>query len=241
MKKIFKSILILMSFSLVPTLLNVSTDVFASDLTEKDMSESKTELESMEERTAYLNDLINESKKNPNASDSERKVTIKKLDAKKANEKRRKKKSKGSLSTSANVYSFYYLTWQEKVWAANPWNWDKAKKAQYIATQAFERSNSSTFGYSHDRGEDDHKDAFRHAQWTEWMACDLGYDEAIYISTLHESESYGKAKDMDLHNNRQGANRACQGPWSLKNAMKGGSMRVFPAYNNGWYLWSTWY
>jgi hypothetical protein len=73
------------------------------------------------------------------------------------------------------------------------------------------------------------------------MACDLGYGDAIYISTIHESESYGKDKDMDLHNNRQGANRACQGPWALKNAMKNGSMRVFPAYNNGWYLWSTWY
>ena len=240
MKKIIKSILILMSFSLIPTSLSFSTDVFAADLTEKDMKEVKTELESMDERTTYINDLINESKKNPNATENERKVAIKKLDAKKANEKRRNKK-KGTLSTSANVYSFYYLTWAEKVFASQPWNWSKAQKAQQIAVESFNRSNSSTFGYSHDRGEDDHKDAFRHSQWNEWMACDLGYNDAIYISDLHESESYGKSKDMDLHNNRQGANRACQGPWALKNAMKNGSMRVFPAYNNGWYLWSTWY
>ena len=51
MKKIFKSILILMSFSLVPTLLNVSTDVFASDLTEKDMNQVKTVFENGEEKT----------------------------------------------------------------------------------------------------------------------------------------------------------------------------------------------
>ena len=183
--------------------------------------------------------MIEESKKNPNASDSERKVTIKKLDAKKANEKRRKNKYKGSLSTSANTIGWFYITWEEKLWSmSNPM---KALKVNSIQKEAWARSESSNFGYSHDRGVDDHKDAFRHSQWTEWMACDLGYNDAIYVSTIHESESSGKAKDMDLHNNRQGANRACQGPWSLKNAMKNGSMRVFPAYNNGWYLWSTWY
>lgn len=60
------------------------------------------------------------------------------------------------------------------------------------------------FGHN---GRNDKSDAFRHCYWSALLVREIGYQQAIEFTTLHESQPGNdlKEKAMDLHNNRAGA------------------------------------
>lgn len=60
------------------------------------------------------------------------------------------------------------------------------------------------FGYN---GRNDKSDAFSHCYWSALLSREIGYQQTIQFTTLHESQPGNdlKEKSMDLYNNRAGA------------------------------------
>ena len=77
----------------------------------------------------------------------------------------------------------------------------------YIIAECKNKAVAETrkkFGHN---GRNDKSDAFRHSFWSALLAREIGYQQALQFTTLHESQPGNdlKEKSMDLHNNRAGA------------------------------------
>ena len=99
--------------------------------------------------------------------------------------------------------------------AYEDWNRMSTAEKTYIAThpvnaviiklakdKAFEVT-TQRFGHN---GRNDESDAFRHCFWSAMLARDIGYYDALYFTTAHESDPNNPPaeKAMDLHNNGVG-------------------------------------
>lgn len=88
------------------------------------------------------------------------------------------------------------------------------------------------FGHN---GRNDRSDAFRHCFWSALLAREIGYQQALEFTTLHESQPGNELKEkiMDLHNNSVGADIGRNGGsdemLSLRSieALKQGKLRYY--------------
>ena len=66
------------------------------------------------------------------------------------------------------------------------------------------RETEKQFGFN---GHNDKSDAFRHCFWSALLSRDIGYNDAMRFTTLHEMRPGNPIaeKTMDLHNNKVGA------------------------------------
>jgi hypothetical protein len=122
---------------------------------------------------------------------------------------------------------YYHLTDAEKAYVKrHPYNAYKISECKDVAISETKKE----FGHN---GHNDESDAFRHCIWSALIASEIGYNAAIEITTLHESQPGNpiNEKAMDLHNNKVGvqigSNGGATNSLCLKciEALKNGTLR----------------
>ncbi|OKL50983.1 hypothetical protein BSZ39_12885 [Bowdeniella nasicola] len=98
---------------------------------------------------------------------------------------------------------YYYggMNGAEFQFCAQPWNFNKCRKAKAAADDALSRARQKFAAASLYQGKGD---AYRHCYWSARMTIDMGSATAKGFGDRHEAESSGADKKMDLRNNEIG-------------------------------------